>query len=105
VALRGITALDNILIYMVVGLALGACIITPLMMMVFMKHQDRVELDHYGKYRGQGPAKSFVCPDCLTRSYAPSHIARRYCGKCEKTYPERKPSAPKAWHPEAQAAE
>jgi ribosomal protein S27AE len=101
--------LDNVLIYLVIGLALGACLFTPLMMLVFMKHQDRVELDHYGKYRGQGPAKSFVCPECLTRSYAPSHVARRYCGKCEKSFPEREPKTAdvrvKAWHPEVQPAE
>ena len=104
---RGISDLDDILIYLVVGLALGACLLTPLMLLVLMKHKDRVELDHYGKYRGGGPAKSFVCPDCLTRSYAPSHIARRWCAKCDKSFPERKPneSAPKVWRPEAQAAE
>jgi len=101
--------LDNVLIYLVIGLALGACLFTPLMMLVFMKHQDRVELDHYGKYRGQGPAKSFVCPECLTRSYAQSHVARRYCGKCEKSFPERERKTAdtrvKAWHPEVQPAE
>lgn len=99
--------MDNILIFLVVGLALGASVFAPLMMLVFMKQRDRVELDHYGKYRGSGPAKSFVCPDCLTRSYAPSHVARRWCAKCEKSFPERvneKP-APKVWRPEAQAAE
>jgi len=110
VAQRGMDrALDNILIYLVIGLALGACVLTPLAMLVFMKHQDRVELDHYGKYRGRGPAKSFVCPDCLTRSYAPSHVARRWCAKCEKSFPESERrsanSRAKAWHPEPQAAE
>lgn len=104
---RGMTGLDNILIYLIIGLALGACLLTPLLMLVLMKHQDRAELDHYGKYRGGGPAKSFVCPDCLTRSYAPSHIARRWCAKCEKSFPERKKSetTAKVWRPEAQAAE
>ena len=90
--------LDNILIFLVIGLAIGACVI----MLMLMRHKARVELDHYGKYRGSGPAKSFVCPECLTRSYAPSHIARRWCAKCEKSFPERKP---KVWKPEAQAAE
>lgn len=101
--------MDNILLYLVIGLALVASVATPLLMMVFLKQQDRVELDHYGKYRGQGPAKSFVCPDCLTRSYAPSHVARRYCGKCERTFPERERTSSdasrKAWHPEPQPAE
>lgn len=99
--------MDNLLVYVVIGLALGTCVFSPLLMLVLMKHKDRVELDHYGKYRGAGPAKSFVCPDCLTRSYAPSHIARRWCGKCEKSFPERKSkgTASKVWQPEAQAAE
>jgi len=99
--------LDNILIFLIIGLAVAACVFTPLIMLAFMKHQARVELDHYGKYRGRGPAKSFVCPECLTRSYAPSHVARRWCGKCEKSFPERKASdsTPKTWRPEPQAAE
>lgn len=104
--------MDNVLIISIVGLALGACLFTPLMMLMLMKHQDRLELDHYGKYRGSGPAKSFVCPDCLTRSYAPSHIARRWCAKCGKDFPEKASGsapkaegAPKVWQPEAQAAE
>ena len=94
--------LDNILIFLVIGLAIGACLVMPAIMLMLMRHKARVELDHYGKYRGSGPAKSFVCPECLTRSYAPSHIARRWCAKCEKSFPERKP---KVWKPEAQAAE
>jgi len=94
--------LDNILIFLVVGLAIGICVATPAIMLVLMRHKDRAELDHYGKYRGSGPAKSFVCPDCLTRSYAPSHIARRWCAKCAKTFPERKA---KVWRPEPQPAE
>lgn len=99
--------MDKILIFLIIGLALGVSLFTPLLMLVMMKHRDRVELDHYGKYRGGGPAKSFVCPDCLTRSYAPSHVARRWCAKCEKSFPERKTSDAtlKTWRPEAQAAE
>lgn len=99
--------MDNILIFLIVGLALGACLFTPLMMLILMKHRARVELDHYGKYRGTGPAKSFVCPDCLRRSYAPSHVARRWCAKCEKSFPEKGPSETEAkmWGLEAQAAE
>jgi len=98
----GWAILDNILICLVIGLALGACIVTPVVMLAMMRHTDRVNLDHYGKYRGSGPAKSFVCPDCLTRSYAPSHVARRWCGRCEKSFPEKQP---KVWKPEAQPAE
>ena len=77
-------------------------VVGPLIMLSLMRHKDRAELDHYGKYRGSGPAKSFVCPECLTRSYAPSHVARRWCAKCDKTFP---PGSPKAWRPEAQPAE
>ena len=98
----GWAVLDNLLIVLVIGLAMAGCVIVPLLMLSLMRHKDRAELDHYGKYRGSGPAKSFVCPECLTRSYAPSHIARRWCAKCEKTFPETKP---KVWRPEAQAAE
>jgi len=94
--------LDNILIFIVIGLAIGACVVIPLLLLAMMRHTDRVNLDHYGKYRGSGPAKSFVCPDCLTRSYAPSHVARRWCGRCEKTFPEKKP---KVWKSETQPAE
>ena len=108
VAERGMgLVLDNLLIFLVVGLALAACLVTPFIMLVMMRHKDRVELDQYGKYRGSGPAKSFVCPECLTRTYAPSHIARRWCARCEKSFPEKKPSGTKnkVWQPEAQAAE
>jgi len=93
--------LDNLLIFLVIGLAAAICLITPVAMLVLMRHKDRVELDHYGKYRGSGPAKSFVCPECLTRSYAPSHIARRWCARCAKSFPEK----PKVWNPGAQPAE
>ena len=100
--------MDNLLIFLVIGLAAAVCLVTPVAMLVLMRHKDRVELDHYGKYRGAGPAKSFVCPECLTRSYAPSHVARRWCAKCEKSFPEKKKdsgSKGKMWRPEAQAAE
>jgi len=114
--------LDNVLIFLVIGLALGACVVVPLLMLTLMRHKERVELDHYGKYRGTGPAKSFVCPECLTRTYAPSHIARRWCARCEKSFPEKslpeksipeRSTAPKqwsgvkpkVWQPDAEAAE
>jgi hypothetical protein len=75
--------LDNTLVFLVVGLAIAGCVAAPLIMLAVMRHQERIKLDHYGKYRGAAPAKSFVCPDCLTRTYAPSHIAflkRQRCG-------------------------
>lgn len=96
--------MDNILIYLVIGMALLLCLATPVIMLMMMKHRSRVELDHYSKYRGSGPAKSFVCPECLRRTYAPSHVARRWCAHCEKTFPE-KGQKPKGWKPEVQAAE
>jgi hypothetical protein len=93
--------LDNTLVFLVVGLAIAGCVAAPLIMLAVMRHQERIKLDHYGKYRGSAPAKSFVCPDCLTRTYAPSHIARRWCSRCDKSFPE----APKVWKPDAQPAE
>jgi len=96
--------LDNILIYLVIGAAVAVCLITPFVMLLTMKHKARVELDHYSKYRGSGPAKSFVCPECLRRTYAPSHVARRWCVQCDKSFPE-KGGKEKSWKPEAQAAE
>jgi len=78
--------LDNLLIILVIGLALTVSVAAPVIGLFIMRHKDRAELDHYGKYRGSGPAKSFVCPECLTRSYAPSHVARRWCAKCQKSF-------------------
>jgi len=78
--------LDNLLIILVIGLALTVSVAAPVIGLFLMRHKDRAELDHYGKYRGSGPAKSFVCPECLTRSYAPSHVARRWCAKCQKSF-------------------
>ena len=80
--------IEGPIIYLVIALAGVLCLAVPLVMLAFMKHKSRVQLDHYGKYRGSAPAKSFVCPECLHRSYAPSHIARRWCARCAKSYPE-----------------
>jgi len=33
--------LDNLLIFLVVGLALAACLVTPFIMLVMMRHKDR----------------------------------------------------------------
>lgn len=49
------------------------------------------ELAHYGF--GPHRLRSFVCRVCLHRSYAESHIRRRYCARCDKTYPDE----PKTW--------
>ena len=78
--------MDNLLIILVIGLALTVSVAAPVIGLFIMRHKDRAELDHYGKYRGSGPAKSFVCPECLTRSYAPSHVARRWCARCQKGF-------------------
>jgi hypothetical protein len=88
-------------IYVVIAVGALVCIVVPFVMLVVMKHKGQIELDHYGKYRGTGRASSFVCPDCLHRSYAPSHVARRWCAPCAKSFPEK----PKISRPEAQPAE
>jgi len=82
--------LDDRLIVLIACLGAAALIVAPFVILTAMRHKSRLELDHYGKFRGSGPAPSFVCPDCLTRTYAPSHIARRWCGRCEKSFAERK---------------
>ena len=80
--------MDNLLILLVIGVAATAAIGIPLISLAIMRHSDRIALDHYGKYRGRAPAKSFVCPACLSRSYAPSHVADRWCSKCQKSFPK-----------------
>ena len=70
-----------------VVIAAASALGIPGILLLALRHHERVALDHYGKYRGSGHAKSFVCPTCLSRSYAPSHIARRWCAKCQKDFP------------------
>ena len=53
------------------------------------RHSARFELDTYGRPSGIKPLISFVCPDCLHRSYAQQHIRDRFCLKCNKSFPER----------------
>ena len=93
--------LGDKLIYAVIALGALACIVVPFLMLVFIKQRGQIELDHYGKYRGNAAAKSFACPECLHRSYAPSHIAKRWCARCAKSFPEKV----KIGRPEARAAE
>ena len=81
--------LGDKLIYAVIGLGVILCLVVPFIMLVVIKHEGRIELDHYGRYRGSSAAKSFVCPDCLHRSYAPSHILKRWCARCAKSFPEK----------------
>lgn len=85
----GLMYLGNGALYLLVAIGVVGALLFPLVMLLLMKHKGQVELDHYGKYRGSGPAKSFVCPACLKRSYAPSHIAKRWCSSCNKSFPER----------------
>ncbi|HWI84973.1 MAG TPA: hypothetical protein VNT42_01440 [Sphingomonas sp.] len=77
------------LVYAVVALAAVVIVVLPFVMLTYIKRKSQIELDHYGKYRGSAAAKSFVCPECLKRSYAPSHIARRWCSSCAKSFPEK----------------
>jgi ribosomal protein L37E len=62
----------------------------------YHKYRSEVELTHYGSRKGGAPLTSFVCKECLHRSYAPRHIRDRYCAKCDKSFPE----ALKIWSPE-----
>ena len=55
------------------------------------KHRAAIELANYGGSRR--PLSSFACKVCLHRTYAKSHIVRRYCARCDKCYPDR----PKIW--------
>ncbi len=60
--------------------------------LVMERHRARYKLDTYGRPPGIKPLSSFVCPECMHRTYAPQHIANRYCIKCEKSFP--KPETP-----------
>lgn len=68
-------------------LSASACILA----ISISRHSAAAELAHYGGSRRK--LSSFVCQVCLHRSYAESHIRRRYCARCDKTFPE----APKTW--------
>lgn len=81
--------MDSIAIAFVIGSAVLIIGFISFFMLQGLQHADRVALDHYGKFRGSTPAKSFVCPDCLRRTYAPSHIARRWCERCKKGFSEK----------------
>jgi hypothetical protein len=87
--------LDSLLVPLVIGLAVAAVVFLPLLGLMIIRHKDRLELDHYGKYRGSGPAKSFVCPECLSRTYAPSHVANRWCSRCQKGFSKEPSNAGK----------
>jgi len=86
--------LDKPWIVLVVVIAAASALGIPGLLLLALRHHERIALDHYGKYRGSGPAKSFVCPTCLSRSYAPTHIARRWCVRCQKEFPLVRSAAP-----------
>lgn len=52
------------------------------------RQRARYKLDNYARPPGIKPLSSFVCPDCLHRSYAPKHIEQRYCQRCDKSFVE-----------------
>jgi hypothetical protein len=70
------------------AIAAIASIGTAVGYLLLERHQARFKLDNYGRPPGVKPLKSFVCPTCLKRSYAPQHIKDRYCAKCNRSYPE-----------------
>lgn len=80
--------IDDVLVPALITLGLLTLVAVPYVAVAILRHSSQAALDSYGKYRGTGPAKSFVCPACLTRSYAPSHIAARYCSRCQRNFPE-----------------
>jgi hypothetical protein len=73
-------------LFLVLG-ALTLSVSFGLLMVYLSKQKAAIELAHYGSKRR--PLNSFVCKVCLHRSYAVSHIKRRYCARCDKTYPEK----------------
>jgi len=80
---------DRTLVLLVAAIAVIIAVASPIVILSIMRNKARVELDHYGKFRGTSSARSLVCPECLTRTYAPTHIKNRWCVKCQKTIPER----------------
>jgi hypothetical protein len=82
-------ATDRNLVVLVAAVAVFISLLAPVLILSAMRHKARVELDHYGKFRGATAARSFVCPECLTRTYAPTHIKNRWCAKCQKSFPEQ----------------
>jgi len=63
-----------------------ACAFAAVLAITIARRSAAAELAHYGGSARR--LKSFVCEVCLHRSYAESHIRRRYCARCDKTYPE-----------------
>jgi len=94
-------AIDDLVVAALIALLVAMIVVAPYLSVAILRHGSDAALESYGKYRGSGPAKSFVCPSCLNRSYAPSHIARRWCVRCEQSFPEEYISANKikTWTP------
>ncbi|WP_404711458.1 hypothetical protein [Sphingomonas sp. MMS24-J13] len=79
-----------------IALAIAAAGGTVIAYLLVDRHRARYKLDTYGRPSGIKPAKSFVCPDCLHRSYAEQHIRERFCLKCGKSFPEHEKDREKA---------
>ena len=90
-------------------IVIAAVLVGSVFICVFLvsvsKHRSAAELAHYGGSLRQ--PRSFVCGICLHRSYAESHIKRRYCVKCDKHFPDSPNVArfpeiqPRDWPPKA----
>ncbi len=85
---------------MAIGLLIAFAIVAAggivLAFLLVDRHRARYRLDNYGRPPGIKPLTSFVCPDCLHRSYAPQHVRDRYCLNCNKSFPEREPDRGRA---------
>jgi hypothetical protein len=71
---------------LLMAFAVAAAIATMIAYLINDRHRARYTLDTYSRPPGGKPLKSFVCPDCLHRSYAPQHIRDRFCLKCDKSF-------------------
>lgn len=79
--------LNNLMIAALGMCAFAGALGIPWVMIVASRHREKIELDHYVRSGRTGPLRSFVCPACFNRSYAPSHIARRWCARCQRSFP------------------
>ncbi len=70
-------------------LAIVAAGVAVISYILLERHRARYKLDNYGRPPGIKPLVSFVCPDCLHRSYAPQHVRDRFCLRCNLHFPER----------------
>jgi hypothetical protein len=71
----------------VVSLGLAIGILIGAAYLLIERNRARYTLDTYNRPEGVKPLASFVCPECLRRTYAPQHIHGRYCPRCERNFP------------------